>query len=55
MFHRDHSDGFLPAVATAWPTVWINTVFIVSFRGVSVKVTRSFSWPPASAIEVVRL
>lgn len=47
--------AFCQQWATARPTIWINTVFIVSFRGVSVKVIRSFPWPPVSAIEVAGL
>lgn len=54
-FIKTTAIGFLPAVATAQPTIWINTVFIVSFRGASMKVMRSFPWPPVSAIEVVPL
>lgn len=41
VLHKDRADGPRPAVVTAQPTIWINIVFIVSFRGVSVKVI----WP----------
>lgn len=52
VLHKDRTDGPRPAAVTAQPTIWINTVFIVSFRGVSVKVMWPF--PGHQQVEVVR-